>query len=465
MPLQAVRNYAAAHQLFKPEGRYLVALSGGADSVALLLIMEEMGLNIEAAHCNFHLRGDESVRDEEFCVDLCGRHNIPLHRVHFNTEEHAQLHHISIEMSARQLRYRYFSQLLRDINATAVCVAHHRDDSVETLLLNLLRGTGFQGLTGIHPVAPLPSFDVPASQEKDASTKDDSPLFILRPLLCLSRADIESYLAGRHQPFVTDSTNLDPDAALRNRIRLQLLPLMNEMVPSATENIQRTISHLQQALPQLNHSLELSRQACLTMQEDIVSISVEKLLEQPSPEYTLYYILKDYHFTPAQITQAYSHLHAPTGRHLLSSSHQLVFHRGHLLVAPLPQPLPTLRIPEPGTYIYDNRYRVRIQRHESQVSSPSQSSSHVCLFSELPFPLILRPLRTGDRFTPFGMKGTKLVSDYLTNAHRSIIDRQRQLVLTDADDNILWLVGERRAEGHRVTPQTQQFFTIEVEPV
>lgn len=137
-----VRNYIVRHGMGKHDGSYIVALSGGADSVALLLILKNLGMPIHAAHCNFQLRGEESERDEQFCVNLCEREGICLHRIHFDTLTYAEKHKVSIEMAARDLRYRYFAQLARDIEADGICVAHHRDDNVETLLLNLLRGSG-----------------------------------------------------------------------------------------------------------------------------------------------------------------------------------------------------------------------------------------------------------------------------------------------------------------------------------
>ena len=166
--------------------KYLVAISGGADSVCLLLKMIEEGRSVEAVHCNFHLRGDESDRDEAFVVSLCQRLGVPLHRVHFDTKEYAALHKVSIELAARELRYRYFEQLRQDIGAEAIMVAHHRDDNVETVLMNMVRGTGIRGMAGIRPVNG----------------------HILRPLLDMSRADIVAYLARKGETYVTDSTNL-----------------------------------------------------------------------------------------------------------------------------------------------------------------------------------------------------------------------------------------------------------------
>ena len=201
--LNKVKTYIDTHKLLRPDGRYIVGLSGGADSVALLLILKELGYCVEAAHCNFHLRGKESQRDEEYCINLCKEQDVKLHLTRFQTAEYAELHKVSIEMSARTLRYNYFEALRQDIGADAVCVAHHRDDSVETVLLNLVRGTGLRGLMGIRP------------RNK----------YIIRPLLSCSKADIEAYLAAKGQVFVTDSSNLVADVK-RNKLRLEVVPTL-----------------------------------------------------------------------------------------------------------------------------------------------------------------------------------------------------------------------------------------------
>lgn len=202
--IQKVREYIQdQHLLTSTKELYLVALSGGADSVALLLSLRALGYQVEACHCNFHLRGEESNRDEQFCVKLCERLAIPLHRIHFDTRSYATLHKESIELAARNLRYRYFEQLRQDMNAEGICVAHHRDDSVETVLINLVRGTGINGLTGI-------------------SSRNGN---ILRPLLCVNKEEILAYLEEKNESYITDSSNLVDDV-VRNKIRLRILPLL-----------------------------------------------------------------------------------------------------------------------------------------------------------------------------------------------------------------------------------------------
>ena len=181
-----------------------------------------MGYCVEAVHCNFNLRGEESLRDEQFCEDLCQRENIPLHKVHFDTQAYADLHKVSIEMAARELRYRYFFQLKEALGADGVCVGHHKEDSVETILINLVRGTGLSGFDGYSPLA---NHDV------------------IRPLLCVTRQEIEDYLRQQAVSFVTDSTNLIDDV-VRNKIRLNVLPLLSEINPSVTDAILTTSNHL-----------------------------------------------------------------------------------------------------------------------------------------------------------------------------------------------------------------------------
>ena len=200
---------------------YLIALSGGADSIALALMMKEQRLNVLALHCNFHLRGEESDRDEQFVRDFCHKHAIPLEVCHFDTLASASQHKTSIEMEARDLRYRWFAQRAQALDAEAICVAHHKDDQAETLVLNLIRGTGLKGLAAMHPDRIV------------------NGLRIIRPLLDITKKEILQYLARMGQDFVTDSSNLERDA-LRNRIRLDLMPMLRQLNPNITDCLART---------------------------------------------------------------------------------------------------------------------------------------------------------------------------------------------------------------------------------
>lgn len=446
-----VRHFAHHHQLFTPRGKYIIALSGGADSVSLLLVLKhlesEFGITLEAAHCNFHLRGDESLRDEQFCQQLCRRLHVPLHLVHFDTHAYADLHHVSIEMAARDLRYTYFEQLRRDIHAHDICVAHHRDDSVETLLLNLVRGTGLRGLRGIQP--------------RNAH--------IIRPLLSHSRQQIEQYLDALGESYVTDSTNLHNDVK-RNKIRLNIIPLLRELNPSVSQSIFETSLRVTEALKIFDDAIQhaiadvtisQTQNSKLKTQNSPLIISVDRLKQQPSPEYTLHEILSPRGFTSAQIEQIYTSLDTnPTGKIITSCSHELAFDRSTLILqSKTPTPLVRpMHIPETGTYVLSDNLKLKVETEEcGDRYEPSRTADCASLdASDIKFPLTLRHIQPGDRFVPFGMTGTKLLSDYLTDRKKNIFEKRAQLVLTDAQQRILWLVGERTDNRFRITPHTQQ---------
>ena len=411
--------------------KYLVAISGGADSVCLLLKMIEEGRSVEAVHCNFHLRGDESDRDEAFVVTLCQRLGVPLHRVHFDTKEYAALHKVSIELAARELRYRYFEQLRQDIGAEAIMVAHHRDDNVETVLMNMVRGTGIRGIAGIRPVNG----------------------HILRPLLDMSRADIEAYLARKGETYVTDSTNLEDDAT-RNKFRHHVIPLLQSLNPKASENIHSTSRHIAEAEKILSWAISRARHDVFLSPS---LIDIDKLLSFVSPSYLLNEICRDYGFTPSQCDDMLAAASAShVGATFLSSTHiaAIATVGGSLCIqfAPKSAQPKEYRLPEPGIYRLADGLSLTLEKTDISDDFRISKSPEVATLdiNKVKFPLTLRPIRQGDRFTPFGMKGTKLVSDYLTDIKCSVIDRQRQMVVEDATGMIIWLVGRRTNDKCRI---------------
>ena len=453
-----VRKYIIHHNLFKSSGRYIVALSGGADSVALLLILQQLGVSVSAAHCNFHLRGEESERDEQFCVNLCKRLGITLHRIHFDTQFYACQHKVSIEMAARDLRYRYFAQLAKDIEADGICVAHHRDDNVETVILNLLRGSGVDGLAGIAP--------------KNGN--------ILRPLLCISRQDILDYLQLQGQDYVTDSTNLEDDA-LRNRIRHHVIPLLETINPAAKENIDQTAKYLRQAKTMLeglmNHDRAdagVVKDSCNegSADEHVICLQKQPIMKAPSPEFMLHSELGKYGFHGDVIDDIYESLVAKdggVGKLWKNGSYMVAIDRNQLLVTALAdldiiQSERPFRLPEEGNYNLGKSLKIKLHCYPRTADfTPSKSSHLITLDADkVSFPLTYRLCEKGDRFYPFGMKGSKLISDYLTDRKRNVVQKMGQHVITDSQGEIVWLVGERTSDRSKITDQTQIILEIEL---
>lgn len=451
--LNKVKTYIETHKLLRPDGRYIVGLSGGADSVALLLILKELGYCVEAAHCNFHLRGKESQRDEEYCINLCKEQDIKLHLIHFQTAEYAELHKVSMEMAARTLRYNYFETLRQDIGADAVCVAHHRDDSVETVLLNLVRGTGLRGLMGIRP------------RNKH----------IIRPLLACSKADIEAYLAAKGQAFVTDSSNLVADVK-RNKLRLEVVPTLKEINPSFDETIMKMSESIGEAQKIINASLRSAFSSIVSVENGDADtlfsqlqdgtlkqalpnlrIDIAALKAYVSPEYFLFYLLIPYGFTSPQVRSIASSLSSETGKEYITDSYTLLFDRKMMLVSQREKTDPKpLELPETGKYIYSEQCSIEIKEEavDSSFTIPTATNEIVVDKAKVNFPLVLRRTATADRFRPFGMRGSKLVSDYLTNLKVDAVSKRKQLVLVDGNGEIMWLVGRRSSETYRIGSTT-----------
>lgn len=413
-------------------GTLLVALSGGADSVALLRMLLRVGYRCAAAHCNFHLRGEESDRDETFVRNLCHQLDVPLHVTHFETKAYAGAQGISVEMAARELRYRWFDELLCEQGYACVAVAHHRDDSVETVLLNLIRGTGIRGLTGISPRNG----------------------HIIRPLLQTDRKSILEYLAVLEQPYVTDSTNLCDDY-VRNSIRLNLLPMMERLNPSVRQSIAATASRLSQTAAIYEEAVsEAFGRICNPVDE---SISIPALLQERHPQTILYECLSRKGFNAAQVEQIYQCcLTGESGRRFRSDSHELVRDRDTLFLKAQGKERQEISSVE--------HIRMQTVDYTPGFIIPRDKTT-ACVDADLvKWPLTVRLWQQGDKFAPFGMAGKKkLVSDYLTDRKYTLHQKERQQVVCDAEGRIVWLVAERIDERFRVTARTRRVTLLQTE--
>lgn len=435
-----VSDYITRHSLLDADKRHLVAVSGGADSIALVLVLLELGYKIEVAHCNFKLRGNESDRDEEFVKTFSLNHKIPFHVIHFDTVQYAELHKISIELAARKLRYAYFRQLCNDIGGSDICVAHHRDDNVETLLMNLVRGTGIRGLAGIQP--------------------DNGG--IKRPLLCVSRMEIENYLAEKKQTFVTDSTNLI-DEATRNKFRLNVIPILERINPKAPDNINRTATYISEAIKIFDKAIKEGKDRVVKpIVNDNIIIDITSLLKEPSPEYLLYEIVLAYGFSTFQIENIYSNIQGQTGKVFSSKDFELLIDRNSIIIERKKALMAPKIIYELGTYIFPGIGKIcLLDQTIDRDFKIIRKNNFAFLDSEkVKFPLSLRLLQPGDRFIPFGMKGSKLVSDYMTDIKKTLFQKRKQLVITEATGNIIWLVGERPDNRYYISPHTKKALII-----
>lgn len=421
MNITKIQQYIEKNHLFTLNDKLLVTVSGGPDSVALLYVLNKYGYNIEAAHCNFHLRGNESDRDEAFVTRLCNKMKVKLNITHFNTFDYANEHHLSIEMAARELRYEWFEKLRLQIGAQWIAVAHHRDDSNETMLLNLMRGTGINGLLGIRP--------------KNG--------FIVRPLLCISRDDILEILKDGNLQYVTDSTNAE-DEFKRNKIRLHLIPLMQTINPSVKETLSLTAEHLADAADIYNMVIAGGKNKVV----DGSGINIEKLKKEPSPHALLFEILYPLGFVSSQIDELFTAIDGQPGKIFESTEWIAVKDRDKILIQ------------KKEDYAQPKLDIKRVELTKGFVIP--RNADVACLDADLiKEPLTIRKWQKGDRFIPFGMNGSKLVSNYLTDKKRSALQKDNQWVVCNGTD-IVWLVNERSDNRYRVTNKTKNVILITI---
>ena len=372
-----IKNFIYKFCLLKPERKIIVGFSGGADSVVLLHILHNLGYDCIAAHCNFHLRGEESNRDDKFAEEFAASLNIPFFKKDFDTISIAKERGISIEMAARDLRYQWFAELRESQRADVIAVAHHRDDNVETLLLNLIRGTGIKGLTGIQP-------------------RNE---YVVRPLLCLSKNEILQYVQNNNLSFINDSSN-EQDEIIRNKIRLQLIPLLETINPSVRESIIQTIDNLNEAAKV--YESEIENAIKVIYNEDKGCISIPLLKSFPSPESILFELLKNYGFGKDVIREIYNAIDSQPGKTFYATDYYVLKDRNEFLIcATEVRGKKEYLIPEDATYL-ENPLKMEISIKINNANSGIEKKTNTaCLdYDKLQFPLVLRKWKVGDKFIP-----------------------------------------------------------------
>jgi tRNA(Ile)-lysidine synthase len=433
--IEKVRSYIKENRLLKPDDRVIVGLSGGMDSMTLIDVLLSLGYNCMAVHCNFHLRGEESERDAAFVEQWCESAKVGLVSVDFDTYRYAAEHKISIEMAARELRYKWFEDIRKEHHADAIAVAHHRDDLAETVLLNLIRGTGIRGLSGISP-------------------KNNS---IVRPLLGISRDEIEAYVDERKLPFIFDSSNSD-DAFVRNFLRLNVIPLLEKINPSVKNSIYRTAQHVGEARKIYDFYVENQKKAIFTDNR----IDIDKLKTTLSPATMLFEILSPFGFNASVIEDICQCLDSIPGKVFYSNDYRLIKDRKDLILDKISDENLSQREYAIDKVSQEITYpiRLKISFLSGNITINKDARFLYADADKLSFPLTLRKWQPGDWFIPFGMKGRKKLSDFFTDRKFSLPDKENAWVLT-SDEDIVWVVGERSDDRFKITESTENVLVME----
>ncbi len=440
MILERVKTYIDENRLLTPGNKVIVGVSGGIDSVALLHLLQRLGVECIVAHCNFHLRAEESDRDEQFVKDVTKQLGLPFYRIDFDTLKYAADNKISVEMAARELRYEWFESLAKKMDAQAIAVAHHLDDSIETLLMNLIRGTGLRGLTGISARNGL----------------------VIRPLLSCTREELFQYVTFHQLAYVEDSTNAQNDYQ-RNKIRNQLLPLLEEINPSVRQTLYQSLERFSGMYKVYEEFIDSYKKLLMKDENGTIIIDISLILKLPDVTTVLYEFLSPYGFNAQVVQQVVSHLNDTSGKKFYSSTYRLVKDRQNLILTKRTRDEKiSIQIDEGRDII---TYPLPLSIHYSDVNNVEINKNKNVLTIDadlVKFPLILRKWEEGDAFVPFGMKGMKKLSDFFIDNKFSLPDKENTWLLV-SDEKIVWIVGHRADNRFRVTTETRKVIRISLE--
>lgn len=433
--LQEFRNHIITNFPFLSGSKLLIACSGGLDSIVLVKLLHKLQIDFSVAHCNFKLRGKESDGDERFILELAEKLQFPVFRIDFDTKKYAKEHKLSIQMAARNLRYDWFKKLATEYNFEYILTAHHADDNLETFLINLSRGTGIEGLTGIPEINEI----------------------FIRPLLPFSRTEILKFAKDNTLEWREDSSN-SSIKYLRNNLRHEVIPNLKSVNPQFLSNFNTTIEYLKQSNEFIKEQvLYLKKELFEISENECVKISIGNLHKLGNPKTSLYFLLKDYGFKAWEDIEQM--ITAQSGKQVFSETHRLVKDRDYLLLTNISEEISDRKysIPEDESMIMIPPGTLKFKNTE-EISDVNLNTVYVDK-EKLKYPLTVRKWQEGDYFYPLGMKGKKKLSKYFKDEKLSILAKERVWLLC-SDKEIVWIINYRADNRYKISPQTKQLLKI-----
>ena len=451
--LQKFIEFLKKENLFQPKDKLLLAVSGGVDSVVLCELCKQGGYDFVIAHCNFQLRAGESERDEQFVRELAKKYNAEIFVRMFDTEKYAEENKVSIQVAARELRYEWFKQIVNSqwsmVNSenththnslltTHILTAHHANDNIETLLMNLFKGTGINGLRGILP-----------KQEK-----------IMRPLLFAKKEELLEFAKENALGYVEDSSNAS-DKYTRNFFRNQLIPSIQKVFPQAEDNLLNSIERFRDIEILYRQSIELHKKKLLEKKGGEIHIPVLKLLQSEPLPTIIYEIIKDFGFTSNQTEEVIKLLKSDTGKYVQSSSYRVLKNRNWLIISPVDSTIAeNILIETEDQTIQFSKGKLKFEKLQNTNYQPQTTNSIANLDAdEITFPLLLRKWKQGDYFYPLGMNKKKKLSRFFIDQKLSLTEKENIWVL-EMNRKITWVVGKRIDDRVKITPKTKNILKI-----
>jgi tRNA(Ile)-lysidine synthase len=441
--LQSFCQFITENKLFAQDEKIILAVSGGMDSVCMAALFHEAKYNFAIAHCNFGLRGNESDEDEDFVKKLAKKYKAPFFVQHFNTTEFAEREKISIQMAARDLRYLWFNELLAQQKYDKIAVAHHQNDVLETVLLNLVRGTGIAGLHGISPVKGK----------------------VVRPLLFANRDEIMKYISEHNLGWREDSSN-ESNKYSRNLLRNEVVPLLKKLNPDIENTIKQTSEKVLAAEKIFEAHIEKLRKEIFTEENQVQYFSLKKFAEKDPGVPVLFELLKNYGFGYPVAKEIFSSLGSSPGKKFESALYVLVKDREQLVITRKDvSEFMSLSIDEGTPEIVSGNFKLIFKSASKDNFKISSSRDIACLDPDkLKFPLQLRKWKEGDWFCPLGLNKKKKLSDFLIDQKVPLNLKDKVYVLT-SNGAVVWVVGHRIDDRFKITEKTEKILSVKYNPL
>lgn len=437
--IQQFKDYVVQNQLFDESEHVLLAVSGGKDSVVMVNLFALAGFKFGIAHCNFNLRGEESVRDEAFVKALAENADVPFYAIHFDTTAFAATQNVSIQMAARTLRYNWFAELAAQHGFTKIAVAHHQNDVVETVLLNLTRGTGIGGLHGILP--------------KRGN--------IIRPLLFLSRAEVNDFVVENDLAWVEDSSNLSNKYA-RNKIRLDVIPQLKKINANLEDTFAKNVVRFAEVELLLNNVVAAKRNDLFLPSGDGFAIKIADFSQLLPQKLLSYELLKPFNFSSSVVDELILSLNKPTGTSFYSPTHRITIDRAQLILTPNKSIVKeVISVSSGGEFLLPNSQKLNL-RFSDEVTFGADKATAYIDAERLIYPLEVRFWQYGDKFKPLGMSGFKNISDFLIDIKTPLPNKQNVMVLVNGNAQVVWILGLRTDERYKVISTTKKVAIFEL---